>query len=206
MGRHSNTQLAPGLDFNRAVSMQAASDKSWNNRPCSEHWQCAQQHVNNQRKDHKVEQRDCTSAVRVDRVVWIIPRPEGTRSKGPVHKHLSRIHVNAICSTWAARVLTDLHTLPFRQLHCQNSESLQRNVCKMPTRKVDMLKSICWIGKALLDCSGASVSVANNCQDDILPRAMSTTNHFDDHCWRQSGPARTNLIQFPAHWRRGCSW
>ena len=35
--KHTNTQCAPWLDFNRAVSMQAASEKSWNNFACTEH-------------------------------------------------------------------------------------------------------------------------------------------------------------------------
>ena len=37
------------------------------------------------------KQRYCTSTVKVDRVVWMISRPEGTKIKGPVHKHLSRM-------------------------------------------------------------------------------------------------------------------
>jgi len=58
----------------------------------------AQQLSNNQGLDNmKREQRYCTSAVKVDQVVWMISRPGGTKIKGPAHKHLSRI--KAICST-----------------------------------------------------------------------------------------------------------
>ena len=81
-----------------------------------------------------------------------------------------------ICSTWAARILADPHALPFRQLRCQEPQNLQRLVCKMPTRNVNMLKnhlkSMCWIRKVLLDCSTACV----RCQE--LSRWCSAQRHL----------------------------
>ena len=79
----------------------------------------------------------------------------------------------------------------FRSDNCvaRSHKFLKRLVCK--TRKVSM----CWIRKVLLDCSTASVSVAKNCHDDVLPSAISTWTRFDNHYWGQRCPART--IFFP---------
>ena len=163
--KHTNTQCAPWLDFNRAVSMQAASEKSWNNFACTEHWKAATVQMAIQVGSTTFQQPTAGTQVWTevlhersqgwpgcvdDAKTW------GNQDQGsspqasePYESQMLRLSSKNLGRSSRTSVPTTASP---------EATNLQRLVCKMPTPSVNMLKSMCWIRKVLLDCSGASVS------------------------------------------------